>query len=1294
MPSVNGHRPSTSISQNQRAVLATAYNELGKELSSTKVRVVGNYNLGRVIGEGSYGKVRLGTHRLTGTKVAIKHIPKAMSAALTREIHHHRQLHHPHVTQMYEVIATEQSIWIVTELCHGGELFDYLVEKGRVGESEAKALFGQLCLAVSYLHDKGVVHRDLKLENVLLDERCRVKLGDFGFTREWERGTWMETFCGTTGYAAPEMLQQTRYQGPEVDVWSLGVILYTLLVGALPFDDDDENEMKRMIIEGNFEDPEWLSDALPEARDLIKSILVRDPMKRATITQILTHKWFSTPSPPTPTPSIHEEAAVDPTESPLPETPEPPSTPVDQTGFKRRSTSSSILPPPPHAVRTPARTKRRSVSSAISSSDEEDDARPAVSPSPIPFPNQPQADFASLQQKKAALLFSTSQERELLNTLSLIGLDTGQIVHSVLTDACDASGAIWWMLSRKWEGKAATVDENPFVITSSALTTTKRKMINASAQTDWSKSTTGADTPFLSFVPATPTVSSNRPITPPPHALDSRSSPLLTPSSSSLSHPTSSSPPTPSSSTKGRKGRSGSVSIMQRATTALEAAGLVRKKSSEAMKDQVAHPHPLQPPTVPPKDIPHKHQPVLPHPPERKSSLGSDGETSPSPRSSGGNKLTKSPPLRPTPATPPPALSSSLDATVGSPWVFTQAGPSSATSLVSADGTTIGGGPGGSQSNLIAASLSTPSLELNAHSDATIRAPKSGSGSGRKSSGGGSGSAPSGSGNTGSTGKNRANLLATFRLWFGDGSSSGSGESKQDKKGKRKASNNSANPPPSSKANSSSNVFRSVSTSSAIPPPKRRTSGSRSRFTVRGNSTARQRGHSQRPSISSRRSSSVNSRRSSIASVQMVTMLNGNDSTVSAVGTPSRSSRPSSVHSMQGASGIGSSSQQKAGKGKKKSSEHRKSPSASSTGSQQQQQQQQPHRQSPLQSRYHHRAGSTGSHTRVVRASGPTPKQSKKHGRSDSAASSIASSRRNSWYEGGPAGAGAPSDTESISKLSLASSSIAGPSSSRANAASRASSPFKRKSGSGATFLAKRPSTAPFAAMSPSSSGGSSVGRNSWKKSWGLEPPGWSTRSINTQHTTVLPLPIEVLAISPGVGSAASPGIELGSASIRDVFAKPLGSAGGIMVDDDDEWVDEEEFVDGTFVGGLGQGGLMGLLKSAGATGGGSGTIGSLFSVGETLPTSSSSSSNLQDGTGTITLSPVPKHKRGKSGASSGSTGGPGAGGGGTGAGTPAAGSSKPLPTSEAAFRQMPNSARGRGQSINVVMEEDEEEEE
>lgn len=175
---------------------------------------------------GAYGKVRIGTHRLTSTRVAIKQIPKAMSASLTREIHHHRRLHHPNVTQLYEVIATETTIWLITELCAGGELYDYLVEKGRLSETETRQIFGELCLALDYVHKLGVVHRDLKLENVLLDERCHVKLSDFGFTREFEQGRLLDTFCGTTGYAAPEMLLCQKYTGSGAYHKVASLVLY------------------------------------------------------------------------------------------------------------------------------------------------------------------------------------------------------------------------------------------------------------------------------------------------------------------------------------------------------------------------------------------------------------------------------------------------------------------------------------------------------------------------------------------------------------------------------------------------------------------------------------------------------------------------------------------------------------------------------------------------------------------------------------------------------------------------------------------------------------------------------------------------------------------------------------------------------------------------------------------------------------------------------------------------------------------------------------------------------------
>ena len=173
---------------------------------------------------GSFGSVRLALHRLTSMRCAIKQIPRsATPPLLTREIHHHRRLHHPNVVQLYEIIATETHIWLVSELCAGGELFDYLVEQGRLQEAEARRIFGQLCLAMAYVHAQGVVHRDLKLENVLLDEKCNVKVADFGFGREFEKGRMMETYCGTTGYASPEMIAGRKYTGEGLALLSCSV---------------------------------------------------------------------------------------------------------------------------------------------------------------------------------------------------------------------------------------------------------------------------------------------------------------------------------------------------------------------------------------------------------------------------------------------------------------------------------------------------------------------------------------------------------------------------------------------------------------------------------------------------------------------------------------------------------------------------------------------------------------------------------------------------------------------------------------------------------------------------------------------------------------------------------------------------------------------------------------------------------------------------------------------------------------------------------------------------------------
>ncbi|RFU26731.1 hypothetical protein B7463_g9618, partial [Scytalidium lignicola] len=275
--------------------LASSYTELLEEFSSKDLRTVGNYTLGRLIGKGSFGKVYLATHKLTnGSKVVLKSANKDDSN-LAREIHHHRQFLHPHIARLYEVIVTETLVWLVLEYCPGDELYTYLLKNGPLPVEKVQRVFTQLVGAVSYVHNSSCVHRDLKLENILLDKHENVKLCDFGFTREYEgKASYLQTFCGTICYSAPEMLKGEKYAGEKVDVWSLGVILYALLCGELPFDEDDDNATRVRIL-GN--EPKWPDHLTPDARSLIGSLLSKRPLLRPTLPDILAHPFLAEYAP-------------------------------------------------------------------------------------------------------------------------------------------------------------------------------------------------------------------------------------------------------------------------------------------------------------------------------------------------------------------------------------------------------------------------------------------------------------------------------------------------------------------------------------------------------------------------------------------------------------------------------------------------------------------------------------------------------------------------------------------------------------------------------------------------------------------------------------------------------------------------------------------------------------------------------------------------------------------------------------------------------------------------------------
>ncbi|XP_056616887.1 MAP/microtubule affinity-regulating kinase 3a isoform X2 [Triplophysa dalaica] len=257
--------------------------------------VIGNYRLLKTIGKGNFAKVKLARHILTGSEVAIKMIDKTQLnptslQKLSREVTIMKNLNHPNIVKLFEVIETEKTLFLVMEYASGGEVFDYLVAHGRMKEKEARAKFRQIVSAVQYCHQKHIVHRDLKAENLLLDADMNIKIADFGFSNEFMVGNKLDTFCGSPPYAAPELFQGKKYDGPEVDVWSLGVILYTLVSGSLPFDGQNLKELRERVLRGKYRIPFYMST---DCENLLKRFLVLNPAKRGTLEQIMKERWIN-----------------------------------------------------------------------------------------------------------------------------------------------------------------------------------------------------------------------------------------------------------------------------------------------------------------------------------------------------------------------------------------------------------------------------------------------------------------------------------------------------------------------------------------------------------------------------------------------------------------------------------------------------------------------------------------------------------------------------------------------------------------------------------------------------------------------------------------------------------------------------------------------------------------------------------------------------------------------------------------------------------------------------------------
>ena len=259
--------------------------------------VMDMYMVGSVVGVGSYGKVRSAWHRLTGRKVAIKTYDKSR----LKDQSHWKRVHseikimesvsHPRIARMYEAVETPKRLHLIMECIDGGNLCAYVKQKKRLHEVEARRIFFQLMLAIEYLHRESIAHRDIKLENVLFTEARDIKLIDFGFSTIHPPGRKIKIFCGTPSYMAPEIVLRTEYEGPPVDIWGAGVLLYACLCGQFPFRAQSYPDLYRRIARGSFVMPDDISSS---ARDLLRLMLCIDAGSRPSASSVLKHSWLQT----------------------------------------------------------------------------------------------------------------------------------------------------------------------------------------------------------------------------------------------------------------------------------------------------------------------------------------------------------------------------------------------------------------------------------------------------------------------------------------------------------------------------------------------------------------------------------------------------------------------------------------------------------------------------------------------------------------------------------------------------------------------------------------------------------------------------------------------------------------------------------------------------------------------------------------------------------------------------------------------------------------------------------------
>ena len=267
------------------------------QINTLSIKQIGDYILGEEVGSGAFGKVVLGKHILTEEKVAIKILDKMILnqtpedyELVRKEISILKLVKHKFIVQLYEILQTAQHIFIIMEYCEGKEIMDYILTKNRLSELESLKYFQQLINCLFYLHSQNIAHRDVKIDNMLLDKNKDLKLIDFGLSTKYTDDNLLDQPCGTVVYAAPEVLEGKEYHGMLADVWSSGIVLYGMLSGFLPFADKDDETNKKQVIKGEINYPDFFSD---EVKDLLKHMLDIDPMTRYTLQEIKDHPWFN-----------------------------------------------------------------------------------------------------------------------------------------------------------------------------------------------------------------------------------------------------------------------------------------------------------------------------------------------------------------------------------------------------------------------------------------------------------------------------------------------------------------------------------------------------------------------------------------------------------------------------------------------------------------------------------------------------------------------------------------------------------------------------------------------------------------------------------------------------------------------------------------------------------------------------------------------------------------------------------------------------------------------------------------